>query len=67
VLRTRCRGYLKIRQRVDDPVPDIVARDIVEHLERCGYRIVRAPQGIGHVKVDDSGKHSRQCVVSVAA
>jgi hypothetical protein len=41
VLRTRCRGYLKIKERVDDPIPDVIARDIFEHLERCGYRIVR--------------------------
>jgi hypothetical protein len=27
-------GYLKIRERVDDPIPDIVARDILEHLAR---------------------------------
>jgi hypothetical protein len=26
VLRTRCRGYLKFRERVDDPIPHIVAR-----------------------------------------
>jgi hypothetical protein len=30
VLRTRCRGYLKIRERVDDPIPNIIARDILE-------------------------------------
>jgi hypothetical protein len=42
--RTCCRGYLKIKERVDDPIPDIVARDIVEQLERCGYRIEREPQ-----------------------
>jgi hypothetical protein len=42
-LRTRCCGYLKIRERVDDPAPDIIARNILEHLERCGYRIVREP------------------------
>jgi hypothetical protein len=41
VLRTRCRGYLKIKERVDDPIPDVIARDILEHLERCGYRITR--------------------------
>jgi hypothetical protein len=46
VLRTRCRGYLKIRERVDDPIPDIVARDILEHLERRGYRIAARAEGV---------------------
>jgi hypothetical protein len=41
VLRMRCRSDLKINERVDDPVSDIVARDILEHLERCGYRAIR--------------------------
>jgi hypothetical protein len=39
VLRTRCCGYLKIKERFDDPAPDIVARAILEHLEQCGYTI----------------------------
>jgi hypothetical protein len=30
VLRTRCRDYLKIKGWVDDPVPGIVAHDILE-------------------------------------
>ena len=42
-LRTRCCGYLKLRERADDPAPDIIAYDILEQLERCGYRIVREP------------------------
>jgi hypothetical protein len=41
VLHTRCRGYLKIKERVDDPIPGIIVRDILEHLEGCGYRIAR--------------------------